>query len=231
MISIFSSGLPIEYILLMALAFIIAIFIGITFHEFAHAFMAYKCGDATAKYNNRMSLNPINHFDPMGFLLLAVAGFGWAKPVPINPNNFNHYKKGLVWVSLAGIITNIIIAFIICPIGFVFLRYLPNSLGLFKFFLTTVTTYTFSINMTLAVFNLLPIYPLDGFNFISAVTRPYNKFVQFMRAYGQYILLGIFILSAGSTFIPGLSISPISWLVEKISWPIEWFWSLIFGLF
>jgi len=76
------------------LAQFLAVMIVITFHEFAHAYTAYKCGDPTAKFSGRMTLNPVKHFDPLGILMFAVAGFGWAKPVPINPYNFNDYKKG-----------------------------------------------------------------------------------------------------------------------------------------
>ena len=80
--------------LVVLIAQFLAVMAVITVHEYAHAFVAYKFGDPTAKFAGRMSLNPMRHFDPLGIVMFAVVGFGWAKPVPINPNNFNNYKKG-----------------------------------------------------------------------------------------------------------------------------------------
>lgn len=104
-----------EY-LIEILAGLIAAVVVITFHEFAHAFVAYKCGDPTAKFSGRMTLNPIKHFDPLGMLMFALVGFGWAKPVPINPNNFRNYKAGAFWTSAAGIIMNYAMAFVLYPV-------------------------------------------------------------------------------------------------------------------
>ena len=92
--------------LIIIIAQFIAATVVLSFHEFAHAFAAYKCGDPTAKYAGRMTLNPMKHFDPLGILMFAMAGFGWAKPVAINPYNFDNYKKGSFWTSAAGVLTN-----------------------------------------------------------------------------------------------------------------------------
>ena len=84
----------------------LAVVIVLTLHECAHALVAYKCGDPTPKWNRRLTLNPLRHFDPIGLFCFAVVGFGWAKPVPINPENFKHYRRGLFLTSSAGIIVN-----------------------------------------------------------------------------------------------------------------------------
>ena len=94
-----------EYFVYLLASFL-AVMIVITTHEFAHAFVAYKCGDPTAKFAGRMSLNPVRHFDPLGIVMFAFAGFGWAKPVPVNPYNFRNYKSGSFWTAAAGVIVN-----------------------------------------------------------------------------------------------------------------------------
>ena len=103
-------------ILFRYLGGIIAVLFVFVPHEFAHAFVAYKCGDPTAKMQGRLTLNPVKHVDPAGFVLCILTGFGWAKPVPIYPYNFRHYRKGLFLTAIAGVVTNYIIAFIAYPI-------------------------------------------------------------------------------------------------------------------
>ena len=99
--------------LVSLLASFLAVMVVITLHEFSHAFIAYKCGDPTAKWAGRMTLNPVKHFDPLGIVMFALAGFGWAKPVPVNPNNFKHYRSGSFWTSAAGIIMNYFRVFVL----------------------------------------------------------------------------------------------------------------------
>ena len=103
------------------LAQFLAVMVVISFHEFAHAYAAYKCGDPTAKFAGRMTLNPVKHFDPLGVIMFAFAGFGWAKPVPINPNNFDNYKKGCLWTAAAGVLMNYVMAFLLYPLVWVVL--------------------------------------------------------------------------------------------------------------
>ena len=99
-------------VFIMILAYIPALLIAIVMHEFAHGIVAYWNGDDTAKLAGRLNVNPVKHFDPIGFLMLAVIGFGWAKPVPIDPRRFRNYKKGMITVSLAGVVCNFLIAFV-----------------------------------------------------------------------------------------------------------------------
>ena len=148
------------------------IVIALSFHEFAHAFVAVRCGDDTPRLQGRVTLNPIAHFDVVGLIALIIIGFGWGKPVMINPRNFRKPRRDELLVSLAGVTMNFLLAFI-----FIGLFRLAPLLG-GSFLSSTVGTtlvlivyYTAYINIVLMIFNLLPIPPLDGFN---AVTQIFN---------------------------------------------------------
>lgn len=176
------------------LAYLIAIVIAFSMHEFSHAFVAYKAGDPTAKALGRVSLNPFNHIDPYGMVCFLFVGFGWAKPVQINPLRFKHYKRDMAFVSLAGVATNLLLAFVFSGIYFFVFPAIALSTNTFMVFLTYLLEFLVTINLALFVFNLLPIYPLDGFNFISTFLKPENSFVRFMKKYGSLILLAFIIL-------------------------------------
>lgn len=188
-----------------------AIIIGLTVHEWAHAFTADKLGDPTAKNLGRMTLNPFAHIDLFGFLCLLVVGFGWAKPVPVNPRNFKNYRRDDIIVSLAGIAMNLVVAFF-ATILFYFGVYrwnLGSNEAFYTIFLSIVT-----INLSLAVFNLLPIYPLDGSHvFESLFMRYIPKFFMFLRQYGQYILIALLVSGLVSTVLGTV----VSWLFEGFS--------------
>jgi len=207
-----------------ALGLLIAVIFSIILHELAHGYVAKLNGDNTAKYAGRLTLNPIKHLDPFGFVLMLVAGFGWAKPVPVNSLNFRSFRKGLFTVAIAGICVNLILAFIFCPILLVVIKSLSMNEFIFEFLL--YLSYGFyAINLILVVFNLIPVYPLDGFRIIESLTRHNNPYTKFMYKYGRYILLGIFLI----TYITGVffNFSIISILADYLGWPIRQFWGLI----
>ncbi|MBR2988350.1 MAG: site-2 protease family protein [Clostridia bacterium] len=182
--------------------FVIAIFailLAVILHELAHGYAALWMGDETAKVRGRLTLNPASHFDPLGFLMLVFARFGYARPVPINPNNFRHRKRGLFIVSLAGIALNLVLAFFSVGL-YILLATLANQATTnFAFNACYYTALFFNwfciININLALFNVLPIYPLDGHNILESITRPTNRVVKFVRAWGPYILFALFGIS------------------------------------
>lgn len=162
------------------LASLVGIAIAISIHEFGHAYSAHLLGDDTAKYNGRMTLNPAKHVDPLGLITLVLFRIGWAKPVPVNPNNFKNYRVGNIIVSLSGALGNLIGAIICATIA--------------KYFNVYAINLTFSIavwiNIGFGAFNLLPIPPLDGWGVISSLLPyKYNEFIYKYENMGYLILL------------------------------------------
>lgn len=188
-----------------------AIIIGLTVHEWAHAFVADKLGDPTAKNLGRMTLNPLAHLDPIGILMLLLVGFGWARPVPVNTRNFKNFRRDDILVSLAGITMNLITAFIATFFfwaGFLFWGMAENTA--FQSIIGGIVT----INLSLAVFNLLPIYPLDGSHVLeSLLMRKIPRFFLFMRQYGQYILIALLVFGVISSVLGTV----VSWLFSVFS--------------
>ena len=207
------SGASAQIVVIMLICVLAAVIISLSLHEFAHAFIAHKCGDDTAKVNGRMTINPLKHLDPVGFLMLVMLGFGFAKPVPINPYNFKKMRRDYFFVSVAGITVNLILAFV-CSLVFVVIGTYAAPLlfdYLLKGYMVTpsnfadVMLYFFffmmSMNLGLMLFNLIPIFPLDGFRIVESVSGRNNRFVSFMRKNGQYILIGLLIWSVVIGFI------------------------------
>lgn len=206
-------------IVCLFLAYVIAILFATTFHEFAHAYAAHKCGDDTAKLLGRMSLNPFKHIDFLGAVLFVFFGFGWAKPVPINPVRFRNYKKGLFWTSIAGVLANIILAIVSSFILFWFAKI--AHLNYFYYFMYLLFSYSAMLNISFALFNLLPIYPLDGFNAVASFSKYDNKFVNFMRQYG-YIVLMVLLLTGLFNYV-------YIYVVQNAVFGLNTLWGLIFG--
>lgn len=204
------------------LALILVLIISLPLHEFGHAFVAYKQGDQTPKAMGRVTLNPLAHIDPIGFLCCVLFGFGWAKPVQVNPLQFRKYRKGFFLTSIAGVCINLALAFIGCALYYVCMKVLLTTGVMFDsngfiLFIYYFTFFLFQINICLFVFNLLPVYPLDGFNAISAFTKHDNKFVNFMFRYGSIFLVILLIFGDGLLFQ----------LCTWVGWPMEALWSLI----
>ncbi len=190
----------------MNLSYILVSFVGIavaiSVHEFGHAFAAHLLGDDTAKMQGRMTLDPAKHIDPIGLITLLVFHFGWAKPVPVNPNNFRNYKLGNVLVSLAGAIGNILAA-IVCV-------FVMKSAKLEA--IQTISNVTLIYNVGFAAFNLLPIPPLDGWGIISTfIPYKYNDLVYKYEAYSYPILLILLV-----TGVYGIIVSPIRDVIWNI---------------
>lgn len=223
--------------------YIIVIVVSFSFHEFAHAFTAHLMGDDTARNMGRMTLNPLAHIDPIGFVVLLVAGFGWAKPVPVNSRNYRNYRKGEFLVSFAGIFTNLIIMLVsalilaflaVCElkargfavtnesiIFFVF-RVVPEAVPQQLF---TLFYFFCFINAGLAVFNLIPIFPLDGSHIFDLLFGKLlgPKVIMWMHRYGAFILMGLILVSNFSGF------SPLGIVIQFIGKSVIKLFALILG--
>lgn len=179
-------SLIIEKIALSLPGFLFAIVI----HEAGHAWMASKFGDDTAKYQGRLTLNPVAHYDLMGTIIFPMVGimlggipFGWARPVPVDPRRFRKMKAGIFWVSFAGPLANILTAFVSTLLFAIFYTQLPESFAVKKE-LIKMTEYSVLINIVLAVFNLIPFPPLDGSKMVSTfldynLARKYEELERF----------------------------------------------------
>ena len=166
-----------------------ALAFAISFHEFAHAFVAHKSGDMTPKAYGRLSLNPFCHFDTWGTIMMLVFGFGWAKPVPIDPFNFKRPRLDFFLVSIAGILVNLLLAFLVMPLLILVYTRLPIASNFWAKFLYYFLWLFVSYNITFAVFNVLPIYPLDGFNIVLSLSKTENGYIRFMRQNGWIVLI------------------------------------------
>ena len=180
------------YNLSTILVSMVAIAVAISVHEFGHAYSAHLLGDDTAKMYGRMTLNPAKHLDIMGLIAMLIVHIGWAKPVPVNPNNFKNYKVGNVIVSLAGVTANIIIS-IICVI-------IKKHVNMYA--ITEITSAIIIYTVSFAAFNLLPIPPLDGWGVISSfIPYKYNEIAYKYESMSSIIFLVLIITGAYSIFI------------------------------
>ncbi len=204
------------------------VLIAITFHEFAHGYAAYKLGDNTAKMEGRLNLNPLSHIDPIGGLMLLVAGFGWGKPVHVNPSNYTRkysMEKGEAIVSVAGPAMNLILAIVFTLIyyaiyKFTGITFLNSTVG---YIIMLLIQYTIAINIGLGVFNLIPLPPLDGSKIIMPFL-PYNAKEWFRNNEQIFYIIFVVIWITG---IAGVIISPV---INAVSSGIMYLGKLIFGV-
>lgn len=173
--------------LIQIIIFLPAIIIALTFHEYAHAWVAYKLGDPTAKAEGRLTFNPLAHLDPLGTLMLVVFRFGWGKPVPINEYNFQNPVVGTALSSLAGPMTNLILALTTAGIF--------NVLTITNPLISAMLTYFVLINILLMLFNLLPIPPLDGHKVVRALLPEKLRYSwELLENYSPFLLIGALFL-------------------------------------
>lgn len=188
-----------------------ALVFSLSFHEAAHAWTADRLGDPTARMQGRITLNPLAHLDPLGTLLMLVAGFGWGKPVQFDPYNLQHPMRDSALIALAGPASNILIA-LLCSL----LIHIPAiaASGL----LITILIPIMLINVSLAIFNLVPVYPLDGSKILLAVL-PATASIEYediMRKYGSIILLLLILPIANGRSAISYAISPIISLIGNL---------------
>lgn len=220
-----------EFVIIV-LAYLITIMFALSMHEYAHAKVAFNQGDYTPKSQGRLTLNPFKHIDPIGFLCLLLVGFGWAKPVQVNPVNFKEYRKGFFCVSVAGVLTNFVLAFfsagLLCLVQLIFNPLLTSTTNFIWYlyeFLIWLFSCSISINICLGIFNLIPVYPLDGFNIIQSFTREGNKFINFMARYGNLLLISLILVDSVIETTTGIGF--FSTVVNFIEFPLLNFWSTL----
>jgi Zn-dependent protease len=191
------------------------IIFALSFHEFAHGWMAYRYGDFTAKMNGRLTLNPMAHLDMFGTIALYFMGFGWAKPVPVNPRNLSNPKHDLLWISLAGPLSNFLLALIS---GVLLSLLLRTGIISGNSSLTLVLIMSLQINLVLAIFNFLPIAPLDGSKILAGLLpSKYHNEIAKLEYYGPRVLIGIILISILTGFnIFSVVISPIMSIFLKL---------------
>ena len=183
------------------------ILVGLSFHEWGHAYAAYKRGDPTARNLGRMTVNPLAHIDPLGFLSLLILGFGWAKPVPVDPRYFKKPKQGMALTALAGPVSNFLLALVLLVGARIMVDHAAYSAlnqGILDFLVSTAV-----LSIGLGLFNLVPIPPLDGAKVLFSLLpdRMYDTMLRYERI-GMFVLWGLVLLDVGS----GALNSAIAWV-------------------
>ncbi len=202
------------------LYFLPGVIIGLTFHELMHAFTAYKLGDPTAKEQGRLTLNPLKHIDPLGFIFILIAGFGWAKPVQINRANLKHPKRDEALIAVSGPAANLALALVLS----VFFSLTLHLTGvpydrIAHYPVLGVFLFSIYINFALFLFNMLPIPPLDGSHLIFSALKIKPETEAKIYRYGMLVFLGIIVVGRFAQ-INLLPIGPV----------IEWMMGLVFSL-
>ena len=192
------------------------ILLSLSLHEAAHAFLAYKLGDPTARNLGRLTLNPVKHLDPFGFLSMLLIGIGWAKPVPINARNFKNPRNGMALSALAGPFSNLLLALVFAALGSAYLHFIvpyvitPDNIQMLSYFYSFFF-YGAYLNVSLAVFNLIPAPPFDGSR-ILYIFLPAKYYFKVMK-YERYIGIGIMVIFIACSY---LDIDLLGFIVEPI---------------
>ena len=175
------------------LKFLPGIILGLTVHEFCHAFVAHQCGDSTSRDQGRITLNPLKHIDPLGFIMLLVAGFGWAKPVQFMEENLRNPKTDVIKIAVAGPLSNAIIAMILSLLFSGLVSVLPIYSSQTTQVIYEIIHYAIFINWGLFVFNLIPLPPLDGSHLLFYQLKRFPVLYNGLYKYGSMILFGLLI--------------------------------------
>jgi Zn-dependent protease len=187
------------------LKFLPGIILGLTVHEFCHALVAHMCGDSTSKEQGRVTLNPLKHIDPLGFLLLIFAGFGWAKPVQFNEQNLRNPKIDVIKIALAGPLSNAVLAMILSVIfSLLSSKVFVSSTPAIQI-ISEVFMYAIYINWGLFIFNLIPLPPLDGSHLLLSAFKKHPVLYNGLYRYGSFLLFGLII----ATFVTKIDFLPI----------------------
>jgi Zn-dependent protease len=190
------------------LKFLPGIILGLTVHEFSHAFVAHLCGDSTSKDQGRITLNPLKHIDPLGFIMLMVAGFGWAKPVQFTEENLRNPRTDVIKIAVAGPLSNALIAMLLSVLFAVLINFIPIYTNHTSSFIYDIIMQAIWINWVLFVFNLIPLPPLDGSHLFLHQFKKFPALYSGLYKYGSLILFGL-ILVTSFTKINLLPIGPI----------------------
>lgn len=206
------------------LFWLIALIVAITIHEFAHAYAAERLGDPTPRLMGRLTLNPLSHLDPIGTLMLLIARFGWGKPVVFDPFNLRNPRRDAAIISVAGPVSNFILALLCSILLRIFFTYhvslITSQLNVLTYFLVALLQPIIVLNVVLAVFNLVPIHPLDGFKIVGGILpKEYASQWQELEPYGMiFLIFLIFPIFGGSSPIHNI-ISPVINFIISILLP------------
>ncbi len=227
-------------ILLMSIPIIL---ISLSLHELSHGYVALLCGDPTARNFGRLTMNPTKHLDPIGALMMFLVGFGWAKPVPVNPRNFKNSKRDTALVGLAGPVSNILLAFVCTFLLFLVCRMnglkiieeaiyytsisAKNETSKITLVLIQFLSMAITLNLGLAVFNLIPIPPLDGSRIVSAVIP--NKYYHSYTNIEQHSRI-IFLVLIFSSYIP-FPFGSFNYLSDLLFFPVDWLRDALYTVF
>lgn len=228
LLTLFSGHVSLQQVLAQILAVLVVVFLVLPFHEWAHAFTASCLGDKGIKARGRLSLNPLSHVDPVGALMLLLVGFGWAKPVPVDPRYFKHPKLGMAITAVMGPVANLVAALAgllvlnLCAVinpHLLATEALLHEGNIYYYGDPTILLYFLSfyisVNISLAVFNLIPVPPLDGSKVLFLFLP--NKAVEFFYRYQQVFFIVLFVLMWRGAF-SGVMSYCTGWLAEGLRW-------------